>query len=294
MRTRKSVNIAETTSAPLDNMVVRAAGIESIDDFFVSTVPKHYPRSPLRYPGGKSRAVAQIVPMIPKDTRLLCSPFIGGGSIELACVSMGMKVKGYDIFDPLIDFWQCLLNNPDGLADRVTAYFPLERARFYELQQRHMELEDALEKAVVFYVLNRTSFSGTTLSGGMSPNHPRFTQSAIDRLREFSAEDISFDRSNFRQSIADNEDAFLYLDPPYLNGQKLYGVRGDRHKGFDHQSLKEILDKRDRWILSYNDCSAIRELYSDYRILSAHWKYGISNGKKSNEVIVVSHDLRIA
>ncbi len=290
MHVRRSINIAETVSVPLANM----ARMGSMNDFFVLTPPKDYPRSPLRYPGGKSRAVAKIIPMIPKDTSLLCSPFIGGGSIELACASMGIKVKGYDLFDPLIDFWQCLLNSPARLADRVASYFPLERSRFYELQRGYMDLKNTLEKAAVFYVLNRSSFSGTTLSGGMSPNHPRFTQSAIDRLREFSVEDISFDKGNFSQSIADNEDAFLYLDPPYLNGQKLYGVRGDKHEGFDHQSLKEILDKRDRWILSYNDCSTIRELYSDYQILSAHWKYGISNGKGSSEVIVVSQDLRTA
>lgn len=49
-------------------------------------------RSPLRYPGGRSRAVKHIIPLIPKRTKRIASPFLGGGSVELACADLGMKV----------------------------------------------------------------------------------------------------------------------------------------------------------------------------------------------------------
>nr|AIF20838.1 D12 class N6 adenine-specific DNA methyltransferase (dam) [uncultured marine thaumarchaeote KM3_95_D02] len=78
-------------------------------------------RSPLRYPGGKSRAVSQIVdkyiiPNIPKNKKV-CSPFFGGGSIEIALAKLGYRVYGYDAFPPLVDFWQVLLKNPNKLAN---------------------------------------------------------------------------------------------------------------------------------------------------------------------------------
>jgi DNA adenine methylase len=76
-----------------------------------------------------------------------------------------------------------------------------------------------------------------------------------------------------------------------MNGQSLYGVKGDTHKGFNHKALAEMLNKRDRWILSYNDCTEIRTFYKDNPILSLEWIYGISKNKQSNEILVLSRDL---
>ena len=259
-----------------------------------SDIPTHYPRSPLRYPGGKSRAVKAIFPLIPPNERSICSPFIGGASIELVCASTGVHVKGYDIFEPLVDFWHHLLDNPEKLAERVKRYYPMDRKTFYFLQKNYLTITEPIERAAVFYALNRSSFSGLTLSGGMSLGHPRFTHSSIEKLRGFVIDNFTVEKADYRQSIADNPTDFLYLDPPYRNGQKLYGIKGDTHESFDHHSLKELLDQRDRWILSYNDCLSIRKLYKDYRILNADWQYGMSNGKDSSEILVVSHDLRVA
>jgi DNA adenine methylase len=253
-------------------------------------MPQNYPHSPLRYPGGKNRAVKAILPCIPTGETELCSPFLGGGSIELAC-STRMNVHGADIFSPLVDFWQALLNDKDRLIKRVEAYLPITRTEFYNLQQRYMNLEDKIERAAAFFVLNRSSFSGTTLSGGMSPGHPRFTESAIQRLRDFDATNFQVECADFRDTIAKYPNAFLYLDPPYLNGEALYGLKGDTHKDFDHLALAELLLNRERWIMSYNDCPVIRNLYRNNTILDIDWVYGMSKDKTSKEVLVLSRDL---
>ena len=81
------------------------------------------PKTPLRYPGGKSRAVETIMPYIRNlDCGELCSPFLGGGSIELKCAEEGMVVHGYDLFQPLVWFWEALLSNPKKLVDYVGDY----------------------------------------------------------------------------------------------------------------------------------------------------------------------------
>ncbi|MCG8626314.1 MAG: DNA adenine methylase, partial [Proteobacteria bacterium] len=64
--------------------------------------PVDLAKSPLRYPGGKSRAVSMILGLLPAGIKTLASPFLGGGSIELAVASHGVKVYGYDIFKPLV------------------------------------------------------------------------------------------------------------------------------------------------------------------------------------------------
>ncbi len=259
---------------------------------FAGNLPKNYPKSLLRYPGGKNRAVSTIFSLIPKHEKILCSPFLGGGSIELASTTR-MIVRAYDLFEPLINFWKVLLKDPKTLAKEVKKYHPLPKERFYSLQKEFSSFTDNLERAAIFYALNRSSFSGTTLSGGMSPGHPRFTESSIERLKNFSVSNFSVECLDFTESIPKNDDAFLYLDPPYLNKQALYGINGNTHIDFNHAKLSEMLSKRDRWILSYNDCPEVRYLYKKYRIIPLEWVYGMSKDKSSNEVVILSNDVKL-
>jgi len=246
-------------------------------------------KSPLRYPGGKSRAVNSIIKLIPDDVTRLVSPFLGGGSVELACAAKGITVKGFDIFRPLVAFWQYLITDPESLADAVQAHYPLTKSRFYQLQSQHHDLE-TLEQAILFFVLNRASFSGTTLSGGCSEQSvsQRFTQSSIDRLRNFRLNNLSVAWGDFQKVLTDYQNEFMYLDPPYLIKSTLYGNRGSTHKGFDHQCLAEKLKTCSRWILSYNNCPEILEFYKDYEIIYPHWQYGMSKDKSSKEILVLN------
>ena len=249
------------------------------------------PRSPLRYPGGKSRAVKIITALVPSDTKTIASPFFGGGSIELALADTGIKVYGYDAFEPLVIFWQELIKDAPGIADLVKQYHPLSPTKFYSLQKRYSDTTDRREMAAVFYALNRASFSGATLSGGMSPGHPRFNKSSINRLAEFRVKNLSVKLADFKVSIAKHPDDLLYLDPPYANGSTLYGQKGDMHAGFDHEGLAKMLKTRNKWILSYNDCQTIRDLYSEFKVTTPSWNYGMNSSKKSAEVLITSKDL---
>ncbi|MCY4418229.1 MAG: DNA adenine methylase [Cytophagales bacterium] len=242
----------------------------------------------LRYPGGKQRAVKIIMKYIPEGIERLCSPFLGGGSIELACAGTGIKVLASDAFEPLTTFWDMLMKNPVLLATQVKKYYPLQSSTFYSLQKSFPIIKAPLERAAVFYVLNRASFSGTTLSGGMSKNHPRFTLSGIKKLEKFYCPNLSVSNADFRDALHKYADDFLYLDPPYANGGRLYGIRGDMHKEFPHDILAEELRARRGWILSYNDSSFVRQLYKGYRIEPLEWQYGMSIAKNSNEVLVIS------
>ena len=250
-----------------------------------------YVKSPLRYPGGKSRAVKQIIELMPPGLDSLCSPFFGGGSVELACANAGMQVHGYDLFKPLVNFWQVALEDAPKLAKMVYDYYPLTKTQFYALQKRYFDICDRLERATAFYTLNRTSYSGTTLSGGMSPGHPRFTESAINRLADFTSEGLTVEVADFKESIPAHPDTFMYLDPPYANGEALYGSKGDMHKDFDHLALADLLKDRRGWILSYNDCHEIRKLYEGHAFVEPDWIYGMNNNRyASSEVLILSKD----
>jgi DNA adenine methylase len=271
--------IIPAINAPFEHVLGKVAG--------APTLP-HSVRSPLRYPGGKSRAVETLIGYIPYGTETLVSPFLGGGSLELACAANGMTVYAADAFLPLINFWQHAKDMPVMLAERVQAYYPLKRNRFYTLQKRIVDMENNLERAAIFYVLNRSSFSGVTLSGGMSPEHKRFTKSAIERLRNFRAPNLHVTCADFADTLAKYPSDFVYLDPPYANGERLYGTQGDMHDGFDHEGLADLLRERTGWMLSYNDHPDIRKMYDGFDFQTPEWKWGMSNGKESNELLILN------
>lgn len=253
-------------------------------------------KSPLRYPGGKSRAVSYLLKFIPPGTKEMVSPFFGGGSFELAVADRGIYVRGYDIFTPLVAFWHVLEFQPIQLAEEVAKYYPLSKQRFYELQRSDLSSvwltrESTMDVAAKFFVLNRASFSGITFSGGMSPGHHRFTRSSIQRLKEFRVKNFTVRGSDFRDVFQQLKGEFIYLDPPYYIDSSLYGKHGDTHKGFPHDELMRDLRQRSNWMLSYNDCEYVRDKYIGHFILTPKWVYGMSKNKASKEVLIFSKDL---
>ena len=259
----------------------------SLHGLNVKRVVQPATRSPLRYPGGKSRAVKTLRKYIPNNLTSICSPFIGGASLELVLAAEGIKVYGSDAFSPVIIFWQKAIEDAVLLSERVSELHPLSKPKFYALQKTYNTLKTDFERAAVFFVLNRSSFSGTTLSGGMSPKHPRFNSSAIKRLRDFHASNLFVEIMDYKDALDTHKHEFLYLDPPYANGSKLYGKKGDMHENFDHEQFAKTIRKREGWLLSYNDSSFVRDLYKGYRFVMPEWAYGMNGSKRSNEVLII-------
>ena len=251
-------------------------------------------KTPLRYPGGKTRAVKTLVNYIPEDCKKLCSPFLGGGSFELALAEKGIKVYAYDAFYPLYNFWNHLLTNKDELVGCVRDVHPLTKERFKEFRKQLKDYESGsdVKMAAAYFAINRSSFSGATLSGGFSQQAAdgRFNENSIKRLENFDAPNLKVGFLSFEESIEQHKNEFLYLDPPYFleAKSKLYGKNGDMHEGFDHEMLHFLLTNRQNWLLCYNDCEFIRKHYSDYEIVPAEWAYGMNKSKKSNEVFIIS------
>ena len=265
-------------------------------------------KSLLRYPGGKTRALKWITPYFPKDLKEMVSPFFGGGSIEIHYANQNVLVHGYEIFEPLVNFWQQVLSNPNKVADHLEGlFYPCTEEMFKKYQEKHCyDHEDGkyednkMWRACMYYALNRSSFSGATTSGGFSKEaaEKRYTQSSIDRLRDFECTFLTVSQADFKDSIAKhNDDTFIYADPPYaIDNPVLYGDKGSTHKHFDHVGFAEAIKKKNKWIISYNDNKYIRDLYQGYEIIETGWSYGMHGGQakkgelvnKSSEIIILN------
>lgn len=252
----------------------------------------------LRYPGGKAKAVKHLVPLIEKTgAESLVSPFFGGGAIELALARKGWAVQGYDAWEPVVNFWKKVLQDPDRVADLVEMFRPVSNEAYAAMQKRYEDIGCRWVRAAVFFTLNRCVHTGTGLTGGKTnwgDGNPRLNDSTVEKLRRFYAPTLKLTKADFADTIAGHPRQLLYLDPPYFETkstaslQQLYDHSAD---GFDHTKLAKLLNKRDNWILSYNDVEEVRDLYSRFTILKPTWYYGIKRNA-SNEVLILSDDLK--
>jgi DNA adenine methylase len=90
----------------------------------------------------------------------------------------------------------------------------------------------------------------------------------------------------------DRDDAFFYCDPPYYMTEGHYAVEFLKT---DHQRLRDTLaGSKGKWMVSYNDCEFIRELYQDYTITPvtrlSNLAQRYDGGCEYPEVIITNYD----
>lgn len=264
-------------------------------------------KSPLRYPGGKSRAIPLLSKLIPSFTEYR-EPFVGGGSVFLYCKQTFPHKKYWinDLHPTLYSFWKMSQCNVDAVIEQVEHW----REEYKEGKQLHRFLIDHLtsfgetEKAAAFFIINRITFSGTTESGGFSQQafDGRFTESSIERLISFGEliQGTRITNLDFSEVVtAKGEDVFIFLDPPYHSATKsaLYGKNGNLHKGFNHERFAEAMKAcQHKWLITYDDSVYIRELFSFANIRAWDLMYGMRNvtaasNQKGKELFIANYDI---
>tara|TARA_B100000497_G_scaffold69887_1_gene78599 strand:- start:1346 stop:2110 length:765 start_codon:yes stop_codon:yes gene_type:complete len=252
-------------------------------------------KSPLRYPGGKTRACKTLDEIINEkgfDKSVVISPFFGGGSFEFfLCNKYGSKLIVNDKFKPLISFWKSVQTRKVELCSELRKLLNVvSKSIFSTMRDTIMEDTDDFIQGYKYFVINRCSFSGATLSGGFSTesSKKRFTESSIKRTEDLNLNDVEFHNLDF-ETFLKGKKGLIFLDPPYyLNeNSKLYGKNGDMHENFNHEKLFQVLKKRKNWIMTYNNCDYIRDLYKNYELREVKWSYGMNASKESSEIVII-------
>jgi DNA adenine methylase len=257
--------------------------------------------SPLRYPGGKTRACKVIDKIYNEHFDInnydtLLSPFFGGGSFEFYFQNnYKTKLIVNDKFTPLYNFWKQIKIDKHALCSELKKITNVTKEDFIRYRNSILSLNDnTLEQSISYFIINRCSFSGATLSGGFSKEASlkRYTQSSIDRIESLNLSDTIIYNLDFEQFITENfnEKTLMFIDPPYYldKKSKLYGTNGDLHEHFDHERLFAVLKNKKNWLLTYNNCQYIRDLYNDYLIIDVEWTYSMNKNKESSEIIIIS------
>ena len=238
-------------------------------------------KTPLRYPGGKSRACVKLAQYMPdmKQYKEYREPFLGGGSVALYVTKQypHLDIWVNDLYGPLYNFWKELQHNGHELAEQLRQYKidnpePVSAKTLF-LDSKEKLNDDStsnLSAAVCFYIVNKCSFSGLTESSSFSKqaSDSNFSMRGIDKLTGYSGliENWKITNLSYEELLTNNRDTFVYLDPPYDIRDNLYGRRGDMHKSFCHDTFASDCDRfAGNQLISYNSSQLIRERFEGWR-----------------------------
>ena len=271
-------------------------------------------KTPLRYPGGKSRALSKIFQFAPDLTKVkqYREPFLGGGSVALEMSKRYplMDIWVNDLYEPLYNFWCVLQHDVDELYETLydlkSVYCNQDAARcLFDAMKEAINNKDItdVERAVAFYVVNKCSFSGLTESSSFSAqaSDSNFSMNGINKLIEYShmIESWTITNLSYEELLTDDKDVFLYLDPPYDIKDNLYGKSGDMHKRFDHDDFAKQCDHHTSpMLISYNSDQIVKNRFKEWSVSEFAHTYtmrsvGCYNTEQASrkELVLLNYDL---
>ena len=246
-------------------------------------------KTPLRYPGGKSRACTKIGQFLPNmyTYREFREPFLGGGSVAIYLTKMypSLSIWVNDLYEPLVNFWKEVQHSGEELyttlSDLKIKHPNPDSAKALFLESKEIinsQDKSKLERAVAFYVVNKCSFSGLTESSSFSAqaSDSNFSMRGIEKLTGYQEiiEDWKITNLSYEDLLTDWKDTFIYLDPPYDIKDNLYGKSGEMHKKFDHDKFaKDCDDHTADMMISYNSSQLIKNRFRNWNAVEFDLTY---------------------
>ncbi len=237
----------------------------------VASVPQ---RSPLRYPGGKTWLIPEILRWLSGRQRrvsVFIEPFAGGASASLAAVFEGLADRAVlcEKDSDIARLWRVIFEQPEDLIERIAAFKP-SRANILEL----LEKKEGSQTDLAFrtFVQNRTSRGGILAKGaslmkngegGKGVASRWYPETFIRRIRSIAEisgriDVLEGDGLTLIQLCRNERYAALFVDPPYTAAGKRAGRRLYTHNAVDHERLFELMGSvKGQFLMTYDDCPEI-------------------------------------
>lgn len=231
-------------------------------------------KSPIRYPGGKSRFLDTLASYLPTTITEYREPFVGGGSTAFAAAARYPQASIWinDLCPAVANFWT-VLQDPQGvvhLESMLLAYHGASRSwdaasDLYKASMANIgdRAANPVVRAASFYYVNRVGYSGTLRSTITKYNWSERwlkCQPRIRELRQWSALMVNWRITNLdytavlSQPFADDT-GLVYCDPPYPQADRLYGFQGKLHNRFDHAGFQRAAEATHSCVLISYDAS---------------------------------------
>lgn len=249
-------------------------------------------QAPFGWIGGKSQLADDIIDMMPEH-RLYVEVF--GGALNVlyrkrAPMSPKKAEVVNDVNGELVNLHRSIRTNPQSLSMYLSRLL-VSRDIFDDIVHKRIKPTNNIERAAFYYYSLTQSFGakGTNFAMSAKNGRPKDLQKNFHvwtrRLRYVTIENMSFEKLILTY---DAPDAFFYCDPPYVDTESYYQNTG----GFgevEHRLLADMLHNiKGKYLLSYNDCDLVRELYSDMVIRSSREiDYTLGGGHQKKSVCEV-------
>lgn len=242
----------------------------------------------LSYIGGKARVAKEIYKHIPENVTCLVAPFFGGGSVEILFAEQRprTKIKGVDIFPELVNFWKVIKRDKDTFTRAVEKTLPMSKEKYFHHKQLLQGKQKSFDRAVSFFIVNKCSYNGI-MSGSYSSALAGLFSNTPRRLEKFRfPKNVHVKQGNFVKTIKANPKEFLFLDPPYYEISKTYGLKGE-YSSIDHSALYNLLaGHKGKWILVYNDHAWVRKKYKKFKITQFSSRY---NSNRTGQQLLIQN-----
>lgn len=275
----------------------------------------HYNKTPLRYPGGKSKLTPFILELLTENqiSGHYVEPYAGGAGVGIQLL-LSKKVNHIHLNDSdfgVYAFWHSVLNKNEQFCELIAgASMTVKEWRRQQEIYKKADRRKKLELGFSFFYLNRCNRSGVLNAGviggldqtGNYKMDARFSRNDLIRRVEtigIYKDKISitnFDAEYYIQNYIPNlpeNDTLVYLDPPYYEkGSDLYYNAYNRE---DHAQLARVIQReiRHKWVLSYDGVPEILDLYGRRRHFLYDLQYSVAKNYKGKEVFVFCDRLRL-
>lgn len=188
----------------------------------------------------------------------------------------------------LINLYRCVKYHCEELQRELNWSFVSREQFFDNKEQIQVRGLTDIQRAARFYLLIKNSFGTDLRSFGVRGRKLEGSIDYLSAIKERLNQTV-IENKDFESLIKtyDREKALFYLDPPYFEAEEYYNVYFSKD---NHIRLKTCLDKlKGKFILSYNDCAYIRELYSGYNIIEVERQNNLltkTTSEKYQEVII--------
>lgn len=239
--------------------------------------------------GGKKLLRKEIIKRFPDGMRRYVEVFGGAGWVLFGKEQSTSQIEIFnDIDGELINLYRVIKYHCEAVQEELQLILNSREVFMVAKEQQKCSGLTDIQRAARFYYLIRFSFGSNKHSYGLSK---KAIQKPIEYLSEISdrLERVVIENKDFENLITvyDRKDTLFYLDPPYVGTEKYYSSAFTKA---DHEKLKEILDSiKGRFVLSYNDCPYVRELYSGYNIEAISRNHNLKyDESKFAEVIITN------
>jgi DNA adenine methylase len=240
------------------------------------------PRPFLKWAGGKSSILSEIMSSIPRKFERYVEPFLGGGAVFFRLTPSCALLS--DSNEELINCYSVVRDRPDDLL-RLLGTFSTSKSKFYEIRKLDPASLDHLTRAARLIYLNKLCYNGlyrVNKKGQFNTPYGAYKNAkladegtmiaASSALKH--AELLTADFETVLLELSQPGD-FFYLDPPYPAVGKYSDFKRYTKAFFneeDHLRLAKAvyeLDKRgNKFLLSNANHPLILELYSRFRVKS--------------------------